>query len=94
MSNTRSRALLATRSPLTLALALALSSPAIASDPAIETAAVADPAITAELARWGRSAVPFNLAYPAGGADVEPRALPEVLTPDIVLRALQAPPER
>ncbi len=46
MSNTRSRALLATRSPLTLALALALSSPAIASDPAIETAAVADPAIT------------------------------------------------
>lgn len=54
----------------------------------------ADPAITAELARWGRSAVPFNLAYPAGGADVEPRALPEVLTPDIVLRALQAPPER
>lgn len=33
MSNTRSRALLAARSPLTLALALALSSPAIAADP-------------------------------------------------------------
>ena len=35
MSNTRVRALLATRSPLTLALALALSSPAIAADPAV-----------------------------------------------------------
>ena len=38
MSNTRSRALLAARSPLTLALALALSSAAIAADPAIHTA--------------------------------------------------------
>jgi thiol:disulfide interchange protein DsbD len=51
----------------------------------------ADPAITAELARWGRSAVPFNLAYPAGGGPAPPKVLPEVLTPEIVLRALQAP---
>ena len=48
MSNTRSRALLATRSPLTLALAMALSSPAIAADPAIETTAVADAGSTAD----------------------------------------------
>lgn len=47
----------------------------------------ADPLITAELERWNRSAVPFNLAYPAGAA--APRELPEVLTPDIVLAALE-----
>ncbi|WP_313644275.1 thioredoxin family protein [Stenotrophomonas sp.] len=46
----------------------------------------ADPLITAELERWNRSAVPFNLAYPAGGG--APRELPEVLTPEIVLSAL------
>jgi thiol:disulfide interchange protein DsbD len=45
-----------------------------------------DPAITAELARFGRSAVPFNLVYLPGGA--EPRVLPEVLTPGVVLDAL------
>ena len=54
-----------------------------------------DPAITAELARWERSAVPFNLAYPAGAAgagsaSAEPVALPEVLTPGIVLKAFEA----
>jgi thiol:disulfide interchange protein DsbD len=48
-----------------------------------------DPNITAELAKWNRSAVPFNLVYlPGTGA---PKPLPEVLTPSIVLAALQAP---
>jgi len=46
-----------------------------------------DPAITAELARWGRSAVPFNLVYLADGS--EPIILPELLTPGIVLDALE-----
>jgi thiol:disulfide interchange protein DsbD len=44
-----------------------------------------DPAITAELARWNRSAVPFNLVY-HGAA--EPVILPELLTPGRVLEAL------
>lgn len=46
-----------------------------------------DPKITAELARWGRSAVPFNLVYKPGAT--EPKVLPEILTPDIVLEALK-----
>jgi thiol:disulfide interchange protein/DsbC/DsbD-like thiol-disulfide interchange protein len=46
-----------------------------------------DPKITAELARWNRSAVPFNLVYKPGAT--EPVALPEILTPDTVLRALR-----
>jgi DsbC/DsbD-like thiol-disulfide interchange protein/cytochrome c biogenesis protein CcdA len=45
-----------------------------------------DPAITAELAKWGRAAVPFNLVYVPGAA--EPKVLPEILTPGIVLEAL------
>ena len=45
-----------------------------------------DPLITAELARWNRSAVPFNLLYAPGKA--EPTILPELLTPGIVLEAL------
>jgi len=45
-----------------------------------------DPLITAELARWSRSAVPFNLLYLPGKP--EPTALPELLTPGIVLDAL------
>lgn len=45
-----------------------------------------DPAITAELARWGRSAVPFNLVYRPD--EPEPQILPELLTPGIVLEAL------
>jgi thiol:disulfide interchange protein DsbD len=45
-----------------------------------------DPAITAELARWNRSAVPFNLIYAPGRP--EPVVLPELLTPGIVLEAL------
>ena len=43
-----------------------------------------DAAITAELARWGQSAVPFNLVYLPGE---EPKPLPVVLTPGIVLDA-------
>ena len=42
-----------------------------------------DPKITAELARWNRSAVPFNLIYAPGKKD--PVVLPELLTPGKVL---------
>jgi len=45
-----------------------------------------DAAITAELAKWGRSAIPFNLVYLPDQA--EPVVLPELLTPGIVLDAL------
>jgi len=45
-----------------------------------------DPAITAELARFGKSAVPFDLIYLPGHD--QPVELPAVLTPDIVLSAL------
>ncbi|CAM2936395.1 protein-disulfide reductase DsbD family protein [Rariglobus hedericola] len=45
-----------------------------------------DPKITAELARWNRSAVPFNLIYLPGKP--EPVILPELLTPGIVLEAI------
>ncbi len=48
-----------------------------------------DPAITAELAKYQRSAVPFNLIWKPGKSD--PAILPEVLTPGIVLDALKAP---
>lgn len=47
----------------------------------------ADPRITAELAKWGRSAVPFNLVYRPGEA--QPQVLPELLTPSVVLDALK-----
>lgn len=46
-----------------------------------------DAKITQELARWGRSAVPFNLVYLPDAT--EPEILPELLTPGIVLDALQ-----
>jgi thiol:disulfide interchange protein DsbD len=46
-----------------------------------------DPAITAALAQWNRSAVPFNLIYAPGRT--EPLVLPELLTPGIVLDLLQ-----
>ena len=49
-----------------------------------------DPAITAELARWDRSAVPFNLVYLPG--QPEPIVLPELLTPGTVLEALNRGP--
>ena len=46
-----------------------------------------DPAITAELARYGRSAVPFNLIWLPGKND--PVLLPELLTPGTVMDALK-----
>jgi thiol:disulfide interchange protein/DsbC/DsbD-like thiol-disulfide interchange protein len=45
-----------------------------------------DPQITEELARWNRSAVPFNLIYAPGKPD--PTILPELLTPGTVVDAL------
>jgi thiol:disulfide interchange protein DsbD len=42
--------------------------------------------ITAELAKYHRSAVPFNLVYLPG--EPEPETLPELLTPGIVLQAV------
>jgi len=51
-----------------------------------------DPQITETLASFNRSAVPFDLIYAPGRTD--PIILPELLTPDIVLKALAelAPP--
>jgi thiol:disulfide interchange protein DsbD len=46
-----------------------------------------DPAITEELAKFGRSAVPFNLIYKPGAT--EPIALPELLTATKVLDTLR-----
>lgn len=45
-----------------------------------------DPQITQELAKWNRSAVPFNLIYAPGQKD--PVVLPELLTGGIVLEKL------
>ncbi len=45
-----------------------------------------DPEISQALASFGRSAVPFNLIY---GEDADPEILPEILTPSIVLEALE-----
>ena len=50
----------------------------------------ADPRITAELAKWNRSAVPFNLVYLPDRPT--PIVLPELLTPGIVLDALKSAP--
>jgi thiol:disulfide interchange protein DsbD len=49
-----------------------------------------DPLITTELAKWNRSAVPFNLIYLPGKPD--PVILPELLTPGIVLNVLSQTP--
>ncbi len=46
-----------------------------------------DPQITAELAKFGRGAVPFNLVYKPAAA--EPIILPELLTPGTVLDAVR-----
>lgn len=46
-----------------------------------------DPRITAELAKWNRSAVPFNLVYLPG--EPEPKVLPELLTPGTVIEAIE-----
>jgi len=45
-----------------------------------------DPQITAELSRWNRSAVPFNLIY--GPGKPEPVTLPELLSPTRILDAM------
>jgi thiol:disulfide interchange protein DsbD len=45
-----------------------------------------DPKIAAELAKWGRVAVPFNLLWLPG--QTEPKPLPSLLSPGIVLEAL------
>ena len=44
-----------------------------------------DPAITEALARFGRSGVPLYLLYPPEG---EPEILPQILTPDIMIQAI------
>lgn len=46
-----------------------------------------DPRITAELQKYNRAAIPFNMVYKPNLA--EPILLPEVLTPSIVLGALK-----
>ena len=46
-----------------------------------------DPRITAELAQYGRSAVPFNVIWFPGKN--EPTVLPELLTAGTVLDALK-----
>jgi len=53
-----------------------------------------DERITAALRGFGRSGVPLYVLYPPGG---EARLLPEVITPDLVLSAMEealgAPPK-
>ena len=46
-----------------------------------------DPGITAELAKYQRSAVPFNVVWQPG--KTEPLILPELLTPGVVLSAVK-----
>ncbi len=46
-----------------------------------------DARITEELAKWHRSAVPFNLVIKPGQP---PQPLPELLTPGIVLTAIRS----
>ena len=47
-----------------------------------------DPVITQALARFGRSGVPLYLVYREGG---EAQVLPQILTPELLIEALQAP---
>ncbi|MGE5616279.1 MAG: protein-disulfide reductase DsbD family protein, partial [Bacillota bacterium] len=49
-----------------------------------------DPVITQALARFGRSGVPLYLVYRDGG---EPKVLPQILTPELLIEALSAPKE-
>ena len=46
-----------------------------------------DPAITQMLAKFGRNGVPLYVFYPAG-ASAQPVVLPQILTPEIVLREI------
>jgi thiol:disulfide interchange protein DsbD len=50
-----------------------------------------DDAIGTELARFGRAGVPLYLVYHPSAPE-EPTVLPELLTPDLVVQALEAPP--
>ena len=47
-----------------------------------------DAIIAEDLARFGRAGVPLYVVYPAGGG--EPEILPQLLTPDMVTRAVRA----
>jgi thiol:disulfide interchange protein len=47
-----------------------------------------DPTIAADLARYGRAGVPLYLLYGTGGG--EAAILPSILTPDIVVKAVEA----
>jgi len=47
-----------------------------------------DPAITAKLASVGRAGVPTYVVYPAA-ASAEADVLPELLTKDLVLKAIE-----
>jgi thiol:disulfide interchange protein DsbD len=49
-----------------------------------------DPAIARALEAFGRSGVPLYVLY--GGGDAEPRVLPTILTPAVVLDAIAAVP--
>jgi thiol:disulfide interchange protein/DsbC/DsbD-like thiol-disulfide interchange protein len=51
-----------------------------------------DERITRLLAEHGRSGVPLYLFYPAGNTQAAPQVLPQLLTPELVLTALRAPP--
>ncbi len=46
-----------------------------------------DEVIATDLARFGRAGVPLYVVYPAGGG--EPKILPQLLTPDLVVRAVR-----
>ena len=48
-----------------------------------------DPQITAELTKYGRSAVPFNQVWLPGHD--QPELLPELLSPSVVLKAVTSP---
>jgi thiol:disulfide interchange protein len=49
-----------------------------------------DPEITRILAKFGRSGVPLYVHY-AAGQGAQPHELPQILTPDIVIKALKTP---
>jgi len=49
-----------------------------------------DPEITQYLKTFGRSSVPLYVFYPAGHAKSEPLVLPQILTPDSVIDAINA----
>lgn len=50
-----------------------------------------DPVVTRLLEAHGRSGVPLYVYYPAGAKDGQEKVLPQILTEDIVLKAISAP---